>query len=140
MQLRRPSESLLTDLRDSSLTVSLPIGTDIGLQTDMEFAVLAKMLDPIQYDSFLMQDIVFPRTIPRPTGFQQWDDLTWQGSEPGKVIVKKKVPLYMIQSKVPLLGLALQNPHEFIHLSHRLAHPVMIPLNYMGEDSIIPET
>ena len=46
----------------------------------------------------------------------------------------------MIQSKVPLLGLALRNPHEFIHLSNRLTHPVTIPLNYMGEDTIIPET
>ena len=43
----------------------------------------------------------------------------------------------MIQSKVPLLGLALQNPHEFVHLSNHLTHPVTIPLNYMGEDTII---
>ena len=60
MQLRRPSESLLTDLRDSSLTVSLPIGADIGLQTGMESAALAKMLDPLQYDPFLMRDVIFP--------------------------------------------------------------------------------
>ena len=46
----------------------------------------------------------------------------------------------MIQSKVPLLGLTLQNPHKFVHLSNRLAHPVTIPLNYMGKDTIIPET
>ena len=46
----------------------------------------------------------------------------------------------MIQSKVPLLGLTLQNPHEFVHLSNHLAHPVTIPLNYMGEDTIILET
>ena len=46
----------------------------------------------------------------------------------------------MIQSKVPLLGLALRNPHEFVHLSHHLTHPVTIPLNYMGEDTFIPET
>ena len=46
----------------------------------------------------------------------------------------------MIQSKVPLLGLALQNPHDFVHLSNRLAHPVSVPLNYMGENTIIPET
>ena len=128
MQLRYPSESLSTDSRDSSPTASLSIGADIGLQIGIESAVLAKMLDPIQYDPFLMQEVIFPRTIPRPTGFQQWDDLTWQGSEPGKLIVKKKVPLYMIQSKVPLLGLALQNPHEFVYLSNCLAHPVTIPL------------
>ena len=107
MQLRYPSESLSTDSRDSSPTVSLPIGANIGSQTNMEFTVLAKMLDPTQYDHFLRWDVVFPRIIPCPTGFQQWDNLTWQGSEPGEVIVKKKVPLYMIQSKVPLLGLSL---------------------------------
>ena len=106
----------------------------------MEFNMLAKMLDPIQYDSFLMWDIVFPRTVPCPTGFQRWDDLTWQGSEPGELEVKKRIPLYMIQSKVPLLGLALQNPHDFVHLSNRLTHPVSIPLNYTGKDTIIPET
>ena len=54
MQLRYPSESLSTDSRDSSPIASLPTGADIGLQTNMEFAVLAKMLDPIQYDPFLM--------------------------------------------------------------------------------------
>ena len=54
MQLRYPSESLSMDSRDSSLTASLPIGADIGLQTGMESAVLTKMLDPIQYDLFLM--------------------------------------------------------------------------------------
>ena len=47
MQHRYPSESLLTDSRDLSPTASLPIGADIGLQTDMESAALAKMLDPI---------------------------------------------------------------------------------------------
>ena len=46
----------------------------------------------------------------------------------------------MIQSKVPLLGLALRNPHDFVHPPNRLAHPVTIPLNYTGEDTIIPET
>ena len=106
----------------------------------MEFDVLTKMLDPIQHDPFLMRDVVFPRTVPRPTGFQRWDDLTWQGSEPSELEVKKRIPLYMIQSKVPLLGLALQNPHDFVHLSNCLAHPVSIPLNYTGEDTIIPET
>ena len=80
----------------------------------MEFDVLTKMLDPIQYDPFLMRDVVFPRTIPHPTGFQHWDDLTWQGSEPSELEVKKRIPLYMIQSKVPLLGLTLQNPHDFV--------------------------
>ena len=106
----------------------------------MEFDVLTKMLDPVQYDPFLMRDVVFPHTVPRPTGFQHWDDLTWQGSEPGELEVKKRIPLYMIQSKVPLLGLALRNPHDFVHLSNCLAHPVTIPLNYTGEDTIIPET
>ena len=46
----------------------------------------------------------------------------------------------MIQSKVPLLGLTLRNVHKFVHLSNHLTHPVTIPLNYMGEDTIIPET
>ena len=140
MELRYPSESSLTDSRELSPTVSLHIDAGIALPTAMEFDVLTKMLDPIQYDPFLMRDIVFPCTVPRPTGFQRWDDLTWQGSEPGELEVKKRIPLYMIQSKVPLLGLALQNPHDFVHLSNRLAHPVTIPLNYTGEDTIIPET
>ena len=46
----------------------------------------------------------------------------------------------MIQSKVPLLGLALRNPDKFVHLSNRLAHPITIPVNYMGKDTIILET
>ena len=54
MLLRYSSESSLMDSRDSSPTVSLPIGTDIRSQTGMESDVLAKMLDPIQYDAFLM--------------------------------------------------------------------------------------
>ena len=140
MELRYPSESSLTDSRELSLTASSHIDAGIALPTAMEFDVLTKMMDPIQYDPFLMRDVVFPRTVPRPTGFQRWDDLTWQGSEPGELEVKKRIPLYMIQSKVPLLGLALRNPHNFVHLSNRLAHPVTIPLNYTGEDTIIPET
>ena len=132
MELRYPSESSLTDLRELSPTASSHIDAGIALPTGMEFDVLTKMLDPIQYDPFLMRDVVFPRTVPRPTGFQCWDDLTWQGSEPGELEVKKRIPLYMIQSKVPLLGLALRNPHDFVHLSNRLAHPVTIPLNYTG--------
>ena len=65
MQLRYPSESLSMDSRDSSRTVSLPIGADIGFQTGIESDVLAKMLDPIQYDPFLMREVIFPRTICR---------------------------------------------------------------------------
>ena len=84
MQLRYPLESLSTDLRDSSPIASLPTGADIGSQTDMEFAMLAKILDPIQYDPFLMQDVLFPCTIPRPTGFQQWDDLTCKDQSQAK--------------------------------------------------------
>ena len=140
MELRYPSENSLMDSRELSPTASSPIDADIALPTTMEFDVLTKMLDPIQYNPFLMRDIVFPRTVPRPTGFQRWDDLTWQGSEPSKLEVKKRIPLYMIQSKVPLLGLALRNPHDFVHLSNRLAHPISIPLNYTGKDTIIPET
>ena len=140
MELRYPSENSLMDSRELSPTVSLPTDAGIALPTTMEYDMLAKMLDPIQYDPFLMRDVVFPHTVPHPTGFQRWDDLTWQGSEPGKLEVKKRIPLYMIQSKVPLLGLALRNPHDFVHLSNRLAHPVSIPLNYVGEDTIIPET
>ena len=86
-----------------------------------------------------MQEVIFPCTVPCPTGFQCWNNLTWQGLEPGELIVKKKVPLYMIQSKVPLLGLTFWNPHKFIYLSNCLAHPVTIPLNYMGKDTIIPK-
>ena len=54
MLLRYPSKSSSMDSRDSSPTVSLPIGADIRLQTGMESDVLAKMLDPIPYDPFLM--------------------------------------------------------------------------------------
>ena len=107
--------------------MSLPTGAHIKLQTGMESNVLAKMLDPIKYDPFLMQEVIFPCTVPCPTGFQCWNNLTWQGLEPGELIVKKKVPLYMIQSKVPLLGLTFWNPHKFIHLSNCLTHPVTIP-------------
>ena len=71
MELRYPSQSSSTDSRELSLTVSLPTDEDIAFPTAMEFDVLTKMLDPIQYNPFLMRDVVFPRTVPRPTGFQR---------------------------------------------------------------------
>ena len=69
MELRYPSKNSLTDLRELSPTVSLPTDADIALPTAMEFDVLTKMLDPIQYNSFLMQDVVFLEQFPVPLGF-----------------------------------------------------------------------
>ena len=54
MELRYPSESSLMDSRELSPTASSHIDAGIALPTAMEFDMLTKMLDPIQYDPFLI--------------------------------------------------------------------------------------
>ena len=98
------------------------------------------MLDPLQYNPYLMREVIFPASVPPPSCEQRWNDLTFKGKEPGEVVVRKKIPLYLLQARVPLYDLNLQNAHDFIHSSQCLAHPVTIPQNYTGLDVQILDT
>ena len=77
----------------------------------------AKMLDPLQYDPYLMWEVIFPASVPPPFCEQHWNDLMFEGKGPGEVVVRKKIPLYLLQAKVPLYGLNLRNAHDFVHSS-----------------------
>jgi hypothetical protein len=61
------------------------------------------------------------------------------GAEPGELVLKKNVPLYLLQANVHLFGRPDLRASEHIHFSQRLSHPVSIPLNYVGEDIYVPE-
>ena len=125
----------LMDSRVTSLsvrqTVNITIGLLIGMTSAKEYT---KMLDPLQYDPYLMQEVISLASVPPSSCEQHWNNLTLEGKEPGKVVVRKKIPLYLLQARIPLYGLNLWNAPDFIHSSQRLAHPVTIPQNYTGLD------
>jgi hypothetical protein len=66
----------------------------------------AKMLDPIVYDPFLFRDMIFPMPVPPPMEEQHLNDIMLHvvGTEPGKLVLKKNVLLYLLQVKIHLFG------------------------------------
>ena len=76
-------------------TVNIAIGLLTGMASAKEYA---KMLDPLQYDPYLMQEVIFPALVPPPSCEQHWNNLTFKRKEPGKVVVRKKIPLYVSSS------------------------------------------
>jgi hypothetical protein len=101
----------------------------------------AKMLDPIVYNPFLERDIIFPAFVPPPWDEQRSNDIMLQGvgAEPRELVLKKNVPLYLLQANVHLFGHPDLQASEHIHFSQRLSHPVSIPLNYVREDIYVQE-
>jgi hypothetical protein len=106
MELKYPSMSSLTDLRDTSRSVRQTINVTLDLLIGMTAEEYAKMLDPIVYDPFLKRDIIFPAIVPPPLDEQHSNNIMLQGvgAKPGELVLKKDVPLYLLQAKVHLFG------------------------------------
>jgi hypothetical protein len=141
MELEYPSTSSSTDSRDTSRSVRQTVDDALDLLIGMTAEEYAKMLDPIVYNPFLERDIIFPAFVPPPLDEQRSNDIMLQGvgAEPGELVLKKNVPLYLLQANVHLFGRPDLRASEHIHFSRRLSHPVSIPLNYVGEDIYIQE-
>jgi hypothetical protein len=141
MELEYPSTSSSTDLRDTLRSVRQTVDTALDLLIGMTAKEYTKMLDPIVYDLFLQRDIIFPGIIHPPLDKQHSNDIMLQrvGAEPGELVLKKNIPLYLLQAKVHLFGCPDLRASEHVHFSRRLSHPVSIPLNYVGEDIYVPE-
>jgi hypothetical protein len=101
----------------------------------------AKMLDPIVYDPFLERDIIFLAIVHPPLDRQRLNNIMLQGvgAERGELVLKKNIPLYLLQAKVHLFGHPDLQASEHIHFSRRLSHSVSIPLNYVGEYIYVQE-
>jgi hypothetical protein len=141
MELEYPSTSSSTDSRDTSRSVRQTVDVALDLLIGMTAEEYAKMLDPIVYNPFLERDIIFPAFVPPPLDEQRSNDIMLQGvgAEPGELVLKKNVPLYLLQANVHLFGRPDLRASEHIHFSRRLSHPVSIPLNYVGEDIYVQE-
>jgi hypothetical protein len=141
MELDYPSMSSSTDLRDISRSVRQTVNIALDLLISMTAEEYAKMLDPIVYNPFLKRDIIFPAIVHPPLDIQRSNDIMLQGvgTEPGELVLKKSVPLYLLQANVHLFGRPDLQASEHIHFSRRLSHPVSIPLNYVGEDVYVQE-
>jgi hypothetical protein len=141
MELDYPSMSSSTDSRDISRSVRQTVNVALDLLIGMTAEEYAKMLDPIVYNPFLKWDIIFPAIIHPPLDIQCSNDIMLQGvgAEPGELVLKKNVPLYLLQANVHLFGRTDLRASEHIHFSRRLSHPVSIPLNYIGEDVYVQE-
>jgi hypothetical protein len=141
MELDYPSTSSSTDSRDTSRSVRRTVDTALNLLIGMTAEEYAKMLDPIVYNPCLERDILFPTFVPPPLDEQRSNNIKLQGvgTEPGELVLKKNVPLYLLQANVHLFGRPDLRASEHIHFSRRLSHPVSIPLNYVGEDIYVPE-
>jgi hypothetical protein len=135
------STSSLTDSRDTSRSVRQTVDVALDLLIGMTAEEYAKMLDPIVYNPFLERDIIFPAIVHPPLDEQCSNDIMLQGvgTEPGELVLKKNVPLYLLQVSVHLFGRPDLRASEHIHFSRRLSHPVSIPLNYVGEDVYVQE-
>jgi hypothetical protein len=150
MELNYPLTSSLTDSRDTSRSVRQTVDATLNLLIGMTAEEYAKMLDPIVYNPFLERDIIFPTFVPPPLDEQRSNDIMLQGvgSELGELVLKKNVPLYLLQANVHLY-LLQANVHlfgcpdlrasEHIHFSRHLSHPISSPLNYVGEDIYVQE-
>jgi hypothetical protein len=141
MELDYPSTSSSTDSRDTSRSVRQTVDVALDLLIGMTAEEYAKMLDPIVYNLFLERDIIFPAIVHPPLDEQRLNDIMLQGvgAEPGELVLKKNVPLYLLQVNVHLFGRPDLRASEHIHFSRRLSHPVSIPLNYVGEDVYVQE-
>jgi hypothetical protein len=143
MELDYPSTSSSTDSRDTSRSVRQTVDVALDLLIGMTAEEYAKMLDPIVYNLFLERDIIiiFPAFVPPPLDKQRSNDIMLQGvgAEPGELVLKKNVPLYLLQANVHLFSRPDLRASEHIHFSRRLSHPVSIPLNYVGEDIYVQE-
>jgi hypothetical protein len=141
MELDYPLTSSSTDSRDTSRSVRQTIDAALDLLIGMTAEEYAKMLDPIVYDPFLKRDIIFPTFVPPPLDEQRSNDIMLQGvgAEPGELVLKKNVPLYLLQANIHLFGRPDLRASEHIHLSRRLSHPISIPLNYVGEDIYVQD-
>ena len=68
MELIYPSTNSLTDSRVTLLSVRQTVDVVIGLLTGMTSAEeYGKMLDPLQYDPYLMWEVIFPAQVPPPS-------------------------------------------------------------------------
>ena len=86
MGLIYPLTNLSTDSRVTSPSVRQTVDVAIGLLTGMMSAKeYTKMLDPLQYDPYLLQEVLFPASIPPLSCKQRWNDLSFKGKEPGEV-------------------------------------------------------
>jgi hypothetical protein len=141
MELDYPSTSSSTDSRDTLRSVRQTVDVALDLLIGMTAEEYTKMLDLIVYNLFLERDIIFPAIVHPPLDEQRSNDIMLQGvgAEPGELVLKKNVPLYLLQVSVHLFGRPDLRASEHIHFSRRLSHPVSIPLNYVGEDVYIQE-
>jgi hypothetical protein len=141
MELEYPLTSSSTDLRDTSRSVRQTVNTTLDLLIGMTAEEYAKMLDPIVYDPSLKRDIIFPAIIPPPLDEQHSNDIMLQGvgAEPGELVLKENIPLYLLQVKVHLFSRPDLQASEHVHFSRRLSRPVSIPLNYIREDIYVQE-
>jgi hypothetical protein len=119
MELDYPSMSLLTDSRDTSRSVRQTVDTTLDLLISMTAKEYTKMLDPIVYDPFLKRDIIFPAIIHPPLDEQRSNNIMLQGvgTEPGELVLKKNIPLYLLQASVYLFGRPDLRASEHIHFS-----------------------
>jgi hypothetical protein len=106
MELDYPSTSSSTDSRDTSRSVRQTVDAALDLLISMTAEEYAKMLDPIVYDPFLKRDIIFPAFVPPPLDEQRLNDIMLQGvgADPGELVLKKNVPLYLLQANIHLFG------------------------------------
>jgi hypothetical protein len=75
MELKYPLMSSSTDSRDTSRSVKQTIDVTLDLLISMTAEEYAKMLNPIVYDLFLKQDIIFPAIVPPPLDEQHSNNI-----------------------------------------------------------------
>jgi hypothetical protein len=119
IELEYPLMSSSMDSRDTSRSVRQTVDAALDLLIGMTAEEYAKMLDPIVYNPFLQRDIVFPTNVHPPLDEQRSNDIMLQGvgTEPGKLVLQKNVPLYLLQAKVHLFGHPDLRASEHIHFS-----------------------
>jgi hypothetical protein len=106
MELDYPSMSSSTDSRDTSRSVRQTVDAALDLLIGMTAEEYTKMLNPIVYNLFLERDIIFPAIVHPPLDEQHSNDIMLQGvgAEPNELVLKKNVPLYLLQANVHLFG------------------------------------